>query len=62
MEGIPILPENELFLDMKGKNVLLVTHSGIVRVLYYYFNGFPEDGDLLEYESTTASFEHYILK
>lgn len=44
-----------------GKNVLLVTHSGIVRILYYYFNGIPEDGDLLEYESHNCSFEHYVL-
>lgn len=43
------------------KNVLLVTHSGIVRILYYYFNGIPEDGDLLEYESHNCSFEHYVL-
>lgn len=53
---------NDILEKYSDKNVLLVTHSGIVRVLYYYFNGFPEDGDLLEYESTTASFEHYILK
>ena len=43
------------------KNVLLVTHSGIVRVLYYYFNGIPEDGDLMEYESHNCSFEQYEL-
>ena len=28
------------------KNVIVVTHSGIIRVLYYYFNGIPEDGDM----------------
>lgn len=43
------------------KNVLLVTHSGIVRILYYYFNGIPEDGDLMEYESHNCSFEQYEL-
>ncbi len=41
------------------KKVLIVTHSGIVRILYYYFHGIPEDGDLLEYESTNASLEVY---
>lgn len=43
------------------KNVLLVTHSGIVRVLHYYFNGIPEDGDLMKYESHNCSFEQYEL-
>ena len=43
------------------KNVLLVTHSGITRVLYYYFNGIPDDGDLLEYTSHNCSFEPYVL-
>ena len=31
-----------------GKNIILVTHSGIIRVLYYYFKGIPEDGILGE--------------
>ena len=31
-----------------GKNIIIVTHSGIMRVLYYYFNGIPEDGILSE--------------
>lgn len=52
---------NDISINYSDKNVLLVTHSGIARVLYYYFNGFPEDGDLMKYESTNASFEHYIL-
>ena len=43
------------------KNVLLVTHSGITRILYYYFNGIPEDGDLTSYKSTNCSFEEYDL-
>ncbi|MCM1371343.1 MAG: histidine phosphatase family protein [Clostridium sp.] len=46
----------------KDKKVLLVTHSGICRILYYYFNGIPEDGDLTEYESTTCSVEEYSLE
>ncbi len=52
---------NMVSIKYSDKKVLLVTHSGICRVLYYYFNGFPEDGDLTEYESTTASFEEYEL-
>ena len=51
----------EIKVKCKGKNVLLVTHSGICRILYYYFNGIPEDGNLLEYKSTNCSFEEYEL-
>ena len=53
---------NDISINYPNKNVMLVTHSGIARVLYYYFNGFPEDGDLLEYESHNCSFEEYELK
>lgn len=52
---------NDILIKYSDKNVLIVTHSGIARVLYYYFNGFPEDGDLTEYESTNCSFEEYNL-
>ncbi len=38
--------------DLKGeftdKSIIIVTHSGVMRVLYYYFNGIPEDGILSE--------------
>ena len=51
----------ELKIKYNDKNILIVTHSGIVRVLYYYFNGIPEDGSLLGYESTNASLEEYCL-
>ena len=30
----------------KGKNIIIVTHSGIMRVLYYYFEGIPDNGVL----------------
>ena len=33
MNDIPILPENELFLEMKGKNVLLVTKRNQLSIL-----------------------------
>lgn len=51
----------DIKIKYDGKNVLIVTHSGICRVLYYYFNGIPEDGNLLEYESHNCSFEQYDL-
>lgn len=38
----------KLILGLKekynDKNIIIVTHSGIMRVLYYYFNGIPESG------------------
>lgn len=54
-----------LLIDLKKehskKHILLVTHSGICRILYYYFNGIDESGDLTKYESTNCSFEEYEL-
>lgn len=42
----------KLMDDLKGeftdKSIIIVTHSGVMRVLYYYFNGIPEDGILSE--------------
>lgn len=32
----------------KDKNIIIVTHSGIMRVLYYYFKGIPDNGILSE--------------
>ncbi|MDD3187529.1 MAG: histidine phosphatase family protein [Bacilli bacterium] len=52
---------NDVSVNYSDKHVMIVTHSGICRVLYYYFNGFPHNGDLTEYESTNCSFEEYDL-
>lgn len=51
----------EIKIKYNDKNVLLTTHSGICRILYYYFNGIPENGDLLGYKSENCSFEEYEL-
>lgn len=51
----------EIKIKYNDKNVLLVTHSGICRILYYYFTEIPEDGDLLGYKSENCSFEEYEL-
>ena len=57
---------DSLLKDIKknysDKTVLITTHSGICRILYYYFNGIPESGSLLEYESTNCSLEKYELE
>lgn len=38
----------ELKENYQDKNIIIVTHSGIMRVLYYYFNGIPDNGVLSE--------------
>jgi hypothetical protein len=50
---------NDIKANYKDKTVLIATHSGVCRVLYYYFNGIPESGSLLEYQSTNCSLEKY---
>lgn len=36
---------NDINQAYKGKNVLVVSHSGVARMSYFFFNGKPEDGD-----------------
>lgn len=41
----PVIDEiKEKYSD---KNVLIVTHNGVARAIHAYFNGVPEDGDIL---------------
>ena len=52
----------EIKQKYEGKRILLVTHSGICRVIYYYFYGVSEGGDILTgYESHNCSVEEYEL-
>ena len=43
------------------KNIIIVTHSGILRILYYYFKGIPEDGILSEVEIKNCEVYEYDL-
>lgn len=52
---------DEIEKKYPNKNILLSTHSGVTRILYYYFNGIPEDGDLTEYTAVNAKVEKYDL-
>lgn len=36
---------NELKASNSNDNILLVTHGGISRAIYWYFNGIPENGN-----------------
>jgi broad specificity phosphatase PhoE len=56
------------FLEDLKKNhdsddkILITTHSGVCRVLYYYFNGIPENGDMLsDYEAVNGRIEIYEM-
>ncbi|MBE6151931.1 MAG: histidine phosphatase family protein [Firmicutes bacterium] len=52
---------NDIKKNYSDKTVMLATHSGVCRILYYYFNGIPESGSLLGYESVNCSLEKYEL-
>lgn len=45
--------------EYKDKNVLIVAHNGIGRAIYCYFNGLPEDGNLLSFEMPNAKIINY---
>lgn len=51
----------ELKEEYKDKTVMIVTHSGVIRVLYYYFKGIPEDGVLSEVEIKNCQVYEYDL-
>lgn len=55
----------KLILELKeqysDKEIILVTHSGIIRVMYYYFKGIPDDGLLGEIEIENCSVFEYEI-
>lgn len=52
----------ELKDKYEDKTVLLVTHSGVCRVLHYYFNGIPENGDMhTTYKAINGKIEYYEI-
>ena len=51
----------DLKKEYKDKNIIIVTHSGVIRVMYYYFNGIPRDGLLGEITIKNCSVFEYDL-
>lgn len=51
----------ELQENYRDKSVIMVTHSGVIRMVYYYFKGIPEDGILSEVEIKNCSVYEYDL-
>lgn len=49
----------ELKEEYKDKKIIIVTHSGVIRIMYYYFNGIPDDGLLGEVEIKNCSIFEY---
>lgn len=60
MESIPKMFEriadfyDEIVPETKEKNVLIVAHSGVGRLSYFYFNGIPSDGDYSNFQIDNA--------
>lgn len=52
---------DELKEKYPDKTILLVTHSGICRIIYYCFHPIPENGNLLEYQSSNCSIDEYEI-
>ncbi len=54
-----------IFLEeLKTKNydkVLIVTHSGVSKAFYGYFNGIPEDGSFFDLGLKNCEMKEYIL-
>lgn len=56
----------KLFLDelkekYRDKNILLVTHGGVARGIYFYFNEIPKDGMLDKFGSSNCEIKGYDL-
>ena len=52
------------FLDEikeKHKNILLVTHDGVAKVINCYFNGIPEDGNLMNLGLKNCEVKKYKI-
>ena len=53
---------NEIKEKYNGKNILIVTHNGICRMINTYFNGFPKRGDIFDKGHVNAQIKMYELK
>ncbi len=45
----------------KDKTILLVTHCGVTRAIYCYFNGIPENGDVKKLGQKNCEVKTYVL-
>lgn len=70
MESIPQMFErissfyDEILPKSQNKKVLIVAHSGVGRLSYFYFNGKPKDGDYSNFQLDNAKvieFEEKVI-
>ena len=67
LESIPgLFNRVKQFLDevkekYKDKNILIVTHGGVVRGIYFYFNEIPEDGMMQKFGSNNCEIKEYEI-
>ena len=45
----------------KNKNILLVTHGGVARAIYFYFNELPSDGMIEKYSAGNCEIKEYKI-
>lgn len=53
---------DEIKEKYKDKNILIVTHNGICRIIHTYFNGFPKKGDIQQKGQLNAEIKMYEMK
>lgn len=53
---------DELKVKYPNKNILIVTHNGICRIIHTYFNGFPKRGDIVAKGHLNAEIKMYEIK
>lgn len=52
---------DEIKEKYKDKNILLVTHGGVARAIYFYFNELPMDGMLEKFGSSNCGITEYEM-
>ena len=45
---------DEILPNYKNKNILIVAHSGVARMTYFYFNGKPKNNDYSDFKIKNA--------
>ena len=53
---------DKLKAEFNDKNILIVTHNGICRIIHTYFNGFPRKGNIYDYGVNNAEIKIYEIK
>ena len=51
---------NEIKLSNRNNNILLVSHGGISRAIYWYFNGIPKNGNSSNINENCKIYEYEL--